>query len=275
MSDPYHPDAYTVHGYPIVGDNPTQHPDRMETIRAEAAAMGLEPTADPVTFSAFGWTFRRRWVYWTAGGPAIPLNVAGDLWLSHGGALRVDGHCGSPRPLANVGHYHIDTPAAMQALLDALRGLRVTLVSLADLRDPSAFLSGARLPLAHRWPLPFTVVEWCASRLLIGWSDGSIRVDSLRLETVRMLALDLADPHVARWVDGKIASIIYPDVIAATIVARGSREGFGIACLRASEAGVGTFTGALVPPLAGIPCDEANIPTARAALLRALFGVKS
>ena len=83
----------------------------------EAAAMGLAPTADPLGFKAFGWTFRRRWVCWIAHGPPIPLSVAEDLWQSHGGALRVDGHCGSPRPLKPVDHYHIDTPQSLRHLV--------------------------------------------------------------------------------------------------------------------------------------------------------------
>lgn len=267
MSEPYHPDAYTAHGCPVVGDNPTHHPDRMATIRDEAATMGLTPTADPLTFKAFGWTFSRRWVYWIAHGPAIPLSVAGDLWQSHGGALRVDGHCGSPRPLKPVDHYHIDTPQAMTALLDVLRR-GSTPLPLADLRDPLGFLSGARVPLAHQWPLPYPSVEWCVSRLLIERHDGTIRADSLRAETIQMLALDLSDPDVARWVDRKIAEAYYgvPFYAAVLDICGGEWR-----LLTWSEQ-PNSQELLTAPCLAAITCGVESVPAARAALLRALFG---
>lgn len=271
MSEPYHPDAYAVHGYPVVGDNPTTHPDRMATIRDEAAAMGLAPTADPLTFKAFGWTFRRRWVYWIAHGPAIPLSVAEDLWQSHGGALRVDGHCGSPWPLKPVDHYHIDTPQAMTALLDVLRRGSAPL-PLSDLRDPLGFLSGARVPVICGDPMRtcdrVERAEWCDNGALLFHPENVSFWYPKGAAVWTMLALDLADPDVARWVDRKIAEAYYgvPFYAAVLDICDGEWR-----LLTWSEQ-PNSQEPLTAPCLAAITCGAESVPAARAALVRHLFG---
>jgi len=74
------------------------------------------------------WAFERCWYYWSARGPGLPVEVAERLHISHGTQVRVDGHCGCPSPREwfkgfGVGSYHIDTPAGLKALADALRSV--------------------------------------------------------------------------------------------------------------------------------------------------------
>ncbi len=75
-----------------------------------------------------GWTFQRRWYYWSAEGPGIPPDVAEKLHASHGREVRVEGHCGCPSPLEwrkgfAIGSYHVDTQEGLNALADVLRSI--------------------------------------------------------------------------------------------------------------------------------------------------------
>lgn len=101
---------------------------------AELIAAGIKYTPMPfgrgeVPSGAFGslsmWAFERRWYYWSATGPGLPVDVAEKLHESHGRQVRVAGHCACPSPREwykgfGVGSYHIDTPEGLKALADAL-----------------------------------------------------------------------------------------------------------------------------------------------------------
>ena len=72
------------------------------------------------------WGFHRCWYYWVARGPGLPPKYANSLHETHGREVRVDGHCACPSPLEwhegfAVGTYHVDTPAGLKALADALK----------------------------------------------------------------------------------------------------------------------------------------------------------
>ena len=165
------------------------------------------------------------------------------------------------------------------------------MVRLDELADPMAFLTGARVPLTHLWPVPFRAVEWVVDRILIDAESGP-RFDSIRPETVIMLGIDCANPDVARWVDRKIGALTYVSSNEWTLqiarrVCREERGGWsmkrtgiaaqfpvwnrhGRACRNTSNHD--RLCRLDCPALATIPCDEAHLPTARAALLRAFFG---
>jgi hypothetical protein len=56
------------------------------------------------------------------------VEAAERLHATHGTQVRVDGHCGCPSPREwfkgfGVGHYHVDTPAGLKALADAIRSV--------------------------------------------------------------------------------------------------------------------------------------------------------
>lgn len=75
-----------------------------------------------------GWTFTRNWYYWVAQGPGIDVDTAEALHATHGRVVRVDGHCGCPRPSEHFkglacGNYHVDTPEGLKALADTIKGL--------------------------------------------------------------------------------------------------------------------------------------------------------
>ena len=87
------------------------------------------PLRGEVPSCAFGslsmWTFERRWYYWSANGPGLPVEVAEKLHAAHGSKVRVDGHCGCPSPREwfkgfGVGSYHIDSPEGLKALAEAI-----------------------------------------------------------------------------------------------------------------------------------------------------------
>lgn len=144
-------------------------------------------------------------------------------------------------------------------------------VRLNDLADPVAFLTGARIPLAHLWPMPFPAVEWIATRILIEGSAGP-RFDTIRAETLLMLGLDCAHPDVARWVDSKIATAL--GLPEHAVLSYGNEWCFwllGDECPRF----IGDLRVGLASAVRGIPRTDANVPLTRAALLRALFGVSN
>lgn len=137
MPETYHPEAYAKHGFNNLGDEPTNLVEVNRIIK-EGCSFGLVPRIEQFRVSGGGfsadvsfrhplvpsWYFARRWVYWSAWVPdyrfEIPVETATALWDSHGGALRVDGDCGSPKPTKGVSSYHIDTPEALNALIQCL-----------------------------------------------------------------------------------------------------------------------------------------------------------
>lgn len=84
-----------------------------------------------------GWVFERAWYYWIAKGPGLPPAYATPLHAAHGREVRVDGHCGCPSPLEwhkgfAVGCYHVDTPAGLKALADALKQCALDALEIAN-----------------------------------------------------------------------------------------------------------------------------------------------
>lgn len=74
------------------------------------------------------WVFERRWYYWSAHGPGLPVDVAERLHATHGKVVRVAGHCGCPSPREwykgfGVPDYHVDTSEGLNALADAIRSV--------------------------------------------------------------------------------------------------------------------------------------------------------
>ena len=136
-----------------------------------------------------------------------------------------------------------------------------------------AFLTGARVPLTHLWPVPFRAVEWVVDRILIdAWSGP--RFDSIRPETVIMLDLDCSDPDVAQWCDRQIATSLGLPNPEHAVLSYSNEWCFwllGDECPRF----IGDLRSGLASVVRDIPCTDANIPLARAALLRALFGVSN
>lgn len=75
-----------------------------------------------------GWEFKRAWYYWVAKGPGVEIAVAEKLQEQFGTSLRVDGYAGGQDPRERfkglaVGCYHVDTPEALKALADAIKGI--------------------------------------------------------------------------------------------------------------------------------------------------------
>lgn len=143
-------------------------------------------------------------------------------------------------------------------------------VRLEELADPMAFLTGARVPLTHLWPVPFCAVEWVVDRILIDAESGP-RFDSIRPETVIMLGVDCSDPDVARWVDRQIATSLglsNPDHAVLYYSNEWCFWLLGDECPRF----IGDLKTGLASVVRGIPCADANLPLARAALIRACCG---
>jgi hypothetical protein len=83
-----------------------------------------------LTGELHGWTFERRWYYYSCKG-AMPIEKARDLWNDPLGRddVRVDGHCGCPSPDESweaketglVHTYHVGSEAGLRLLADAIR----------------------------------------------------------------------------------------------------------------------------------------------------------
>lgn len=162
------------------------------------------------------------------------------------------------------------------------------LLALSDLRDPAAFLTGARIPLTHQLPMAaWQRYEWIADRLLARLcSDGAWVERVARIAPDwRLYFIDLSDPDVARWCDRKIATALGSDrperlFLYVQINGYGAGKGWAIGstswtrngeCDESSH-GDGVLD---VPLLFDVPCDDAHLPAARAAILRALFGASN
>ena len=163
--------------------------------------------------------------------------------------------------------------------------------ALSDIRDPLAFLTGARVPLTLATPMAtWQRYEWIADRLLVrlcsdrAWIERDEKIDW------NLYLMDLSDPDVARWCDWKIAEIYqhlprYADDIVANF--RGAVQwSIGVVGYPIVDANQwrlryndGLHGGGWLilrhDRLSNIPCLASNVPTARAALLRALFGVSN
>lgn len=92
-------------------------------IRFPVSMSGEVPTQTLGSLSM--WSFQRAWYYWRASGPGLPVEVAEKLHATHGREVRVDGHCMCPSPRDwykgfGVGSYHVDSPAGLKALADAI-----------------------------------------------------------------------------------------------------------------------------------------------------------
>jgi len=97
--------------------------------RDELAAAGIHVTVvDPgraevqsmAGGALHGWTFVRRWYYWSANGPAVPADIAQRAWTSAGDA-RIDGDCGNPAVTGPVSSYHIDSAIGLALVVRAIR----------------------------------------------------------------------------------------------------------------------------------------------------------
>lgn len=151
--------------------------------------------------------------------------------------------------------------------------MSAAIVRLDELADPTAFLAGARVPLTHLWPAQFRVVEWVVDRILIDAQSGP-RFDFIRPETVIMLGLDCSDPDVARWCDrqiGKTLGFVNPDHGVLGCTNKWCFWWVGDEC----PWFLADWRPELNRALSAIPCADANIPLARAAILRALFSVSN
>ncbi len=163
------------------------------------------------------------------------------------------------------------------------------LLPLSDLRDPFAFLQGARIPLRSTFR---ERVEWIVDDAFYRIED-SFECDSLRRwldedeerptgidwDRARTLSLDLADPDVARWVDRKIAEVVaarilnrsYGQIVSAILGI--SRKAWVVTALHEDgRVYPWGFYREETQALLSVPVAPANIPAARAALTRAIFG---
>lgn len=151
-------------------------------------------------------------------------------------------------------------------------------IPLSSIRDPVAFLTGARVPLHQAFRL-FERVEWSIDQLLL-FMGIRAAVDMWRDDRMEMgFALDPSNPDVARWCDRKIAEVIlarmtrpYSPILGAALNI--SRKALVVTTLHADGRVYpwGFLREAERMALATIPCDEPHIPAARRALVLALFG---
>jgi hypothetical protein len=116
--------------------------------------------------------------------------------------------------------------------------------------------------------------EWISDRLLVrlcsdrAWIERDEKIDW------NMYLMDLSDPDVARWVDSKIATSLGLPNPEHAALSYGNEWCFWILADECPRF-IGDLRTELANVVRDIPCTDANIPTARAALLRALFGVSN
>ena len=151
-----------------------------------------------------------------------------------------------------------------------------TLIPLSSLADPTAFLQGARVPLVQpsdpskRWEcINGTLYEQmgCSFEAAVEYDEAADQ-DAPSRAAIRVLALDPSDPDVARHCDRRIAEhgVGHPCYMAILQVV-----GHAWDLSSWSDAPSRKFTRE-VQALDGIPCTPEHIPTARAALVLALYG---
>lgn len=157
--------------------------------------------------------------------------------------------------------------------------------------DYRRLLDGARVPLVRVAPDPLP--EWAQpmTEQMRGWLfsgcyewrvDGAWRFegDEGRRQDLDWdwTALDPSDPDVARWCDRRIAFVVVARSWGGTApiidaVLGLARSMWKITTLHSDgRCEVWGFYREESVALRAIPCDDAHIPTARAALVLALFG---
>lgn len=156
------------------------------------------------------------------------------------------------------------------------------LFALSDIADPAVFLAGAVIPLAPRPALsmpPTNAYFWCRDHLIISDSEegAAMRINSADVDIFDVLMVDLSDPDVARWVDRRIVETLWPredgentPVYEACIIIEQRANGATfVMTYRESD---GQSAKGRLDVALDIPRMVANIPKARAAILRSLFG---
>ena len=159
------------------------------------------------------------------------------------------------------------------------------LFALQDLRDPAAFLTGARIPLTLAAPMAtWQRYEWIADRLLARLCSDGAWVERVTPDW-HLYFMDLTDPDVARWCDRKIATALGSDrperlFLYAQTYGDGDAKGWAIGSTSwtpngqcdewSHREGVPD-----APLLRDVTCDDDHLPAARVAILRALFGVSN
>lgn len=148
------------------------------------------------------------------------------------------------------------------------------LLPLSDLRDPVSFLKGARISL---YGSRDGRIEWIKDILWFMGHGLVLGANELQRANWDGFSIDLSDSDVARWCDRKIA-VHYLTPQYAPIMhsaALGCTEDLFFLAILGTQ---GQHSEMALRPhgalsyLASIPCDAAHIPTARAALVRHLFG---
>ena len=150
--------------------------------------------------------------------------------------------------------------------------MRDAMVKLGELGDPMAFLIGARVPLTLAAPMAtWQRYEWISDRLLVRLCSDGAWVELVTPDW-RFYCIDLSDPDVARWCDrkiGKTLGFVNPDHGVLGCTNKWCFWWVGDEC----PWFLADWRPELSRALSAIPCADANIPLARAAILRALFGV--
>lgn len=141
--------------------------------------------------------------------------------------------------------------------------------------DHHRVLDGARVPITDTTPNPDRW-EWIGDRLLRFYAEGTPTIAEMHVELyAQWLALDPADLDVARVLDRKIAEALNHTPFAPS-------EGYAIRTgFQSDWAQTPCFFMAQIAAedghtlehecLHGIAIEPANIPAARAALIRALY----
>ncbi len=144
-------------------------------------------------------------------------------------------------------------------------------VKLGELADPMAFLTGARIPLIT---YTATRIEVVGSFTVIILANGLCGLHALT-DLINMgWALDCSHPDVARWCDRQIATSLGLPNPEHAVLSYGNEWCFWILADECPRF-IGDLRTGLASVVRDIPCTDANIPFARAALLRALFGVSN
>jgi hypothetical protein len=157
--------------------------------------------------------------------------------------------------------------------------MSTTLFGLREFGDAGAFLAGATIPMV---PLPEfnppagASIYWCRDHMIMSEAgrEDALRADACDGKDFDVASLDMEEPDVARWCDRQIATSLGLPNPEHAVLSDGNEWCFwllGNECPRF----IGDLRAGLASVVRDIPCTDANIPTARAALLRALFGVSN
>lgn len=180
------------------------------------------------------------------------------------------------------------------------------LMRVDELDDPVAFLSGARIPLyppdgiyppGYKGPI-IQRAEWVSDTVLAEIKYGAncswVKIPTEKSQMAQSLALDMEDPHVARWCNRKIAKATH-GALPARLERFGGKtdapwegwvcgENYGNGWRRkdGTWTGCGSWSEELqrhvrpdsfdCPELSRVPWDDAHIPEARLVLVRHFYG---